>query len=383
MKNFIYGFLTAVVLSPSTANDKHTPISSFTQGLYNPPLKTQTTSSSVSTFGINYTLECLAAILSPEQGKFLNEIRTYTQFNGSPQELGELANELAQHMTVGVYAYTQTGLPYNQNALKTLKDVGATNIEIDFTQPERASKTINDRIATDTQNRIQNLVTSADIKPGTALGLLNTLFVKTPWKETFTADKIDFISGKTITEVKSLTGTVQTKVMETDEFTLFAIDTEKNTFSLLIKLPKNHHQQTSITADDIQRLAHDGKFNRATLNVPYVSMESTIDLKDQLQSSLPTLLGDNFFKTTLINQDLKIGTFKQKVVIKWDHNGFEGAAATFMAMVMRAMPMTPPIKITVNKPFSFVFVYNDKKTKNLVPLFSGEIKDAKPLVQTS
>ncbi len=374
MKNLAYGFLAISLLSPLTANDKSS-LSGFIKGLYNPPIQSQTSSSSVSTFGINYTLECLASVIDPAQTNLLKEIRTYTQFNDSAQDLRELNFELAKHMTIGVYAYTQTGLQYNPDALKALQDIGAISIEIDFTQQEKASKILNDRIATDTQDRIKNLVTPADIKPGTALGLLNTLFVKVTWKETFTEDNLKFTAENKTTPVKSLTGTIQTKVLETGTSTIFALDTEQNTFSLLIKLPKASHQPTPITADEMQNFVDQGTLNRATLQIPYVSIETTLDLKDQLKSSLPILLGDTFFKTTLLNQDLKVGTFKQKVIVKWDHQGFEGAAATFMAMAMRAMPMTPPITISVDRPFSFVFVYNRKKTKDLIPLFSGEIND--------
>ncbi len=372
-----------VLMSLVTANDTKQPLSTFIKALYSPGIGKTSPSSLVSSFGINYTLECLAAILPSTESKLTQEIRAYTHFDASPQDLGDLAKELALHMSVGVYAYTQTGIHYNQSALDTLKTIGAIHIEIDFTQPDAASQIINDRIATDTQNRIKNLITAADIKPGTALGLLNTLFVKTPWKETFTEDKLDFVLGTTTTQVKSLTGTVRTKLTDSDDATLFTIDTEKSIFSLIIKLPQESQQLSPVTADDIQNLTRNGKPTRATLNIPYVSLEATLDLKDQLKASLPTLLGDNFFRTTLLNQDLKVGTFKQKVIVKWDHQGFEGAAATFMAVVMRAMPMGPPLTITVNRPFSFVFTYNDKKTKNPVPLFSGEIRDIQPLTQTS
>lgn len=375
-------FIT-VLISLVTANDTKQPLSTFIKALYSPGIEKSATSSLVSSFGINYTLECLAAILPSTESKLTQEIRAYTRFDASPQDLGDLTKELTRHMSVGVYAYTQTGIHYNQSALDTLKTIGANHIEIDFTQPDTASQIINDRIATDTQNRIKNLITAADIKPGTALGLLNTLFVKTPWKETFTEDKLDFVLGTTTTRVKSLTGTIRTKFTDSDDATLFTIDTEKGIFSLIIKLPQESQQLSPVTVDDIQNLMRNGKPTRATLNVPYVSLEATLDLKDQLKASLPTLLGDTFFKTTLLNQDLKVGTFKQKVIVKWDHQGFEGAAATFMAVVMRAMPMSPPLTITVNRPFSFVFTYNDKKTKNPIPLFSGEIRDIRPLTRTS
>lgn len=370
-------YLLAVLLSTGelTAKEENS-LKGFIEGLYKTSAKQQKPgSSTISAYGANYAIESLASIIKPSQVKLIEEIRGYTRHTGSTQDLHQLSSDLAQHMAVGVYAYTQKGLPYHQDGLNTLAQTGAINIQVDFTRPAQAAAAINDKIKADTRGRISELLTAGDINPNMALGLLNTLFVKTAWSDTFEESELQFKIGATTQPVKALSGNARVTSLETLDATIFNITTEKNTFSLIIKLPKENQSPLPISVEDMNKFVQEGEMIQASLEVPFVTLESTIDLHDKLKPGLPTLLGNGSFATTLVDQEMAVATFKQKVRVQWDNKGFEGAAATFIGMVLSALPVQEPKKIIVNRPFSFVFVYNRNHEQLPVPIFSGQISD--------
>ena len=82
--------------------------------------------------------------------------------------------------------YGKTGVPFNQSFVHELASFYGSTIEAvdDFTSPA-ATKSINDWVSEQTEGKITDLLAPGSMNPDTQLVLVNALYFKGRWHETF------------------------------------------------------------------------------------------------------------------------------------------------------------------------------------------------------
>lgn len=267
----------------------------------------------------------------------------------------------------------------NQEAVKTLSDLGSTIVPLNFNNAVEAADTINGIVAEDTKGMIKGLANPGQFGPLTKAVFLSTLYVKSKWQTEFYNRIFEFNAPDEKKVLKGFQGKGYAYFIETNNDQFLTIPTEDKIY-LMIKLSKQAGQVSPITTAEWDQLQASEFID---LTMPNFIIENTLNLTGHLMESLPTLLTDDpneDFQTTLTDMPLHITTFLQKNKIVVNKDGLEAASATMMCMKSRCLP--PKIKrtIVVDRPFSFLLVKGiGQKTeggsKDFLHLFSGTVMD--------
>ncbi|WP_010299619.1 serpin family protein [Candidatus Odyssella thessalonicensis] len=371
----IFRFMTVLGLSTVLCEARD----DFLRGLYTTSAQLQQStplqeSTAICALGTNLTLQAVGSIIAPEEEDLLTQLTSHTHTSVDAASLGALVHHLREHLSVGIYVYTDKAEPAHAEAITELVKTGTQNIVVDFKQPSQAAQIINNQVDKDTKGEIKDLVSEDDINDDTCLGLLNTLSIEANWHGEFYEKEMVFKIGKQRRSVQGFVGTEKIRLLETQQAHLIELTTSQNTFSLFIKRPKKRQDPvTPITYREVNRLKEQGTI-LAQVILPKVEIASTNDLKDQLKLKLPILFrGQNFF-TTAFEHPVVVNAFKQKCLVKWDQHGFKGSAATFMGMCYESAPRQPQRIVNVNRPFSFIFALNATHTlPETTVIFSGQV----------
>jgi len=114
--------------------------------------------------------------------KTLNNPPEVTSFD----ENGKPVKKPAYQLVVANALWGQQGYPF-QPAFTQLveKNYGAGLNAVDYRQPEQARTTINDWVATQTKDKIKDLIVKGALTPDTRLVLTNAIYFKSNWADKF------------------------------------------------------------------------------------------------------------------------------------------------------------------------------------------------------
>lgn len=240
---------------------------------------------------------------------------------------------------------------------------------------------INDWVATETADKIQNLLPSGSLDSQTRMVLVNAIHLKLPWANPFQTS-----ATAPATFTKADGSTVSTSFMNQTEFFPYTDDGTAQIVSLplsgqdlavVVALPHGDlaTYEASLTAAS---LAPPGGSTNVQLSLPKVSFTTpTFSLANALQAMGMTQAFDPSaadFKGACPNppdgENLYISDVLQKAMIAMQEQGVEAAAATAVVLAGSAAPAQPAV-MNVNRPF--VFAIEDVTTGAI--LFLGHVED--------
>jgi len=249
---------------------------------------------------------------------------------------------------------------------------GAPFQPMDFRHSSKAAtKTINDWVAEKTKDRIQNLVPAGALNDLTRLVLVNALYMKAPWAETFeehaTKPRPFHVRGGESANVPTMNIQKNFGYTKTNGVTVVSLPYKNNELQFLIILPDDANGlaavESKLTADQLAGWAN-LQNERINLFLPKFKMEPpTLPLGDALKKLGMTTAFDippgsaNFDRMAprTPNDYLAISDVFHKTFISVDEKGTEAAAATAVAMVAMSAEMRPqqPVEVKVDHPFLF------------------------------
>jgi len=252
--------------------------------------------------------------------------------------------------------------------------------EVDFSNADSASKMINDWVASQTNNKITDLVSPDSIDPLTALILTNAIYFKGTWVHEFdpelTIDSdFELASGELVTVPMMHTDSeISCNYTETDDAQILELPYKGNTVSMIIILPKTNNisiAKETINPEIISSFVNDFSERSIDVSLPKFSTKTEYSLKETL---IDMGLNVSFtpsadFSGITGHKDLFIDKVIHKAYIEVNEEGTEAAAATSVHMVLTSMPMTT----TFHADHPFVFVLYHKETGTI--LFIGELND--------
>lgn len=296
---------------------------------------------------------------------------------------------LARNDTVGDYdrfqlrvvndLWAQVGwapLPAFLDVLGT--QYGAGLRRLDFAKkPELARTTINDWIASQTRDRIQDLFPEGTIDASTVLALTNAVYFKADWAEAFdpknTANGTFHRQNGTTLDAPFMHRRAKLPMLVEDGLTAVELPYAGEELALLALMPSDLPSfEGDLSADKLEEIGA----RLVQADVELAMPKWTFEQKADLEPVLSALGAQELFSgdADLSGIDGRPGLFVQAVVhqafVLVDESGTEAAAATGISVGRVSLP-EPGTPIALDRPF--VYLLRDRQTGSV--LFVGRMAE--------
>ena len=257
---------------------------------------------------------------------------------------------------------------------------------LDFTENEKAARTINDWVKTQTQDKITDLIPADSLNALTRLVLVNAVYFKADWATQFEKDRT--VPGRfwvTETESKEVE-MMSMKGHEMDftrldqlDSTMVELPYKGNRIVMQLILPGKrtgvYDLENKLTEVDLPSLFSQNKKDiKVDLRLPRFKLSHSLTLSDSLkQMGMEDMFNKDKADLSGItgeNDDLYVSSVLQKVFVEVNEEGSEATAATELTIRRRCLP-PPNQKFNVDHPF--LFIIRDRLTGMI--LFQGRVVD--------
>jgi len=357
---------------------------------------------------------CLAMVYAGAAGETEAQMSQVLGFETNQQQFaslfGELQHELATNQEPNVIElnianalWTQIGFPFLPSFLETASNQYQANInQANFaTDANEVTEEINDWVAQETQNKIQNIVPPGIINSYTVLVLANAIYFLGTWTESFAATN-------TVTEPFYLTTNSQVEAplmhqiapnagngggsgiafnyMATSNFQAIALPYGSNQDSMVILLPSQIDGLPQIE-QQLSLAFLSGVLAQMTpqfveIYLPRFTLESTFDLADTLaEIGMPDAFMPGAANFSGIDgaDDLYISFIRHQAWVQVNEAGTEAAATTIIGVGEGVGPQPGPPVFLADHPFLFFIL--DNQSGSL--LFMGRLANPSPSSSTS
>ncbi|HET9420490.1 MAG TPA: serpin family protein [Nocardioides sp.] len=271
---------------------------------------------------------------------------------------------------------------FEQEFLDVLaSEYGAGLQAVDFRHDfEAARVAINDWTAERTEGRIEDLVPEGAIDDLTRLVLVNALYLKAPWEETFEKELTDdrdfhLVDGSTVP--------VPTMTLETragwlgagDGWQALRMPYAGQAVAMTIVLPERGRLadvEAAVAEGGLRAMLDSVQPAQVAISLPRWSFRTQAPLKDTLAAlGMVTAFDEHRadFSGMTAEEKLFIAAVLHQTFVAVDEEGTEAAAATAVVMQVESMPQYVPF--TADRPF--LFVIHD--VEHGTPLFLGRVAD--------
>ncbi|MFO7918766.1 MAG: serpin family protein [Anaerolineae bacterium] len=274
----------------------------------------------------------------------------------------------------------QKGYEFLSEFLRTLaENYGAGLRVLDFaTKPEESRVTINDWVAEETEERIEDLLPKNAIDRSTVLVLTNAIYFNAAWQHPFQEEQTEdgtfyLRDGEEVT-VPMMNQTESFAYGEGEGYQALELPYEDEELSMVILLPKEggfEEFEGTLDAGRVEAIVQDMTRTSVNITMPKFSHEWDTSLKETLSAlGMPVAFSsDADFSGMTGSRGLFIDDVIHKAFVAVDEEGTEAAAAT--AVIMRESAPLSPVEFTVDHPF--IFLIRDRETGTI--LFVGRVMD--------
>lgn len=240
---------------------------------------------------------------------------------------------------------------------------------------------INDWIANETHQKIQNLIPPSILTPETRLVLANALHFRGSWRHPFLSGATHLrpfylSSGKAI-EALTMSQTAQLPYFENNSFQAVALPFDRawNSASELICLLILSKTKLRLNSRSFSLIVSSLKEAPVHLQVPKFTIEQSLELKEILQNLGMRNAFTEKADFSKINGllDLYISAVFHKSIFEFDENGVEAAAATAGVIQVTSINPQSAQSFSFKADHPFYFVLFDQKTQTI--LFLGRVQN--------
>ncbi len=294
--------------------------------------------------------------------------RLYDQINqrGTPYELSTANALWAQNNYHFLRSYFNIVTEQYRGTIANLDFMG---------NPEGSRQAINQWVADQTNQAIEELIEEGKILPDIRLVITNAIYLKADWDKQFETDKTQsapfkLASGKERT-VKMMNQTGYFNYRETPESQILEMDYVGNDLSMLFILPRNKSLTALENVFDQAKLAEwktDMKLQNMHISIPKFRFSDTYDLSEDLQSmGMSTAFNESAdFSGMTGGKELAIAWVIHQADVEVAEYGTEAAASTAVAM-----RLSMPDSFVADHPF--IFLIQHKASDSI--LFMGRVND--------
>jgi len=308
-----------------------------------------------------------------EEGDFQAAMKNFT----APKESSPLS--LANMISFGSGAKPKVGYA------TAVKEVFHANpYKQDFSNPEKARKSINIWIARRTNKKIKKLMPEGSIDTDTLLVLVNALHFKSDWLEAFENELVgEFTTsdGQELTQVDILENDMTIGFRDVRGTKVAAIPFDAEGFSMVLVLPSENSDPDDVIEAMKSDVITDGDENVMSavlqayqLPTSYVTLRMpkfNATMGNELTGLLKNIPGlDAAFSSSadfsrMASGPVKIGKANHKATISVTKDGVEAAAATGFSVTLLSLPPEPELVLDFNRPFLY-FIVENKDNKQAI-----------------
>lgn len=293
----------------------------------------------------------------------------------------ETETEGAVEISIANSLWGQDGLTFEQAFLDLLAaDYGAGMRVVDFEDPtgrEEARLAINDWVAEETNDRIEDLIGVGVLDEMVRLVLVNAVYLNAAWLLPFvekaTTDGPFVLIDETEVQVPMMSADSTLRTADGTGWRAVEIPYAGNEMAMMIVMPDPglfDQIEASLSEGLVETVRAALVAQPMVLGLPKFEIRSQAGLIPALQAmGLATATSDAAdFSGMTGAPDLFISDVIHEAWISVDEAGTEAAAATAVVMSLTAAPLDP-IRFDVNRPF--LFVLHDVETGSI--LFMGRV----------
>ena len=309
----------------------------------------------------------------------------HAAFNAFRQRLDAVEAHGDVQLAVANSLWPQKDYPFLPDYLELVKARYAAAIEpLDFAgNPEGARTTINRWVEEKTREKIRDLIAPGNLDPLTRLVLVNAIYFKGSWASRFDAARTaeaDFqVAADSIAKVAMMEQAGKYPYGETDECQVLKLPYAGGDLSMVVVLPREKDGLAALESQlSPERLAEwTSPLAERNVRVLLPKFKMTWGAAE-LSGNLKALgMADAFDenRADFSGMDgrkgwLYIGLVLHKAFVEVNEEGTEAAAATAVAMKVKAMPR-PPVEFRADHPF--LFWIQEEETGAI--LFLGRVAD--------
>ncbi|MEP7015800.1 MAG: serpin family protein, partial [Verrucomicrobiota bacterium] len=253
-----------------------------------------------------------------------------------------------------------------------------------------ARQHINKWVASQTRDRIRDLIPPNGVTATTRLVLANAIYLKAPWASEFsdasTKPEPFHVRGGAVVDVPTMSHVARLGYAKRDGFTAVALSYSGRELQFLVLLPDEpkglRTLEKKLNADLLAKCArleerdvelHLPKFKFEPPTIALAQNLKTLGMKSAFDQP-PGSANFDRIAPRKPNDYLAISEVFHKTFIAVDEKGTEAAAATavaMMAMSARRTPPPPPVEVKIDRPF----VYAIQHVPSGACLFIGRVTD--------
>lgn len=333
----------------------------------------------------------------------LEEARLHPAFNALQRELNDRSEaidteELPEHfdpdddpvpfeLSLVNAVWGQTGFPFEEAYLEVLADhYGGGLTEVEYrSDPEGARETINDWVAAQTEDRIDELLPAGALDSLTRLVLTNAVYFQANWQEPFDPEDTESapftpLSGSAV-DVPMMHTQTHLPYAEIEGAKAIELPYLGGDVSMVFILPETGHFEAFETTLDMETLSSivtSLDRNEGTVAIPKFEFGTGMQLKQALETLGMTAAFDRqvadfsgMADLEATDERLFVDDVYHDTYIAVDETGTEAAAATGAVIGYTSAPQEQ-FEFVANRPF--LFAIRDRPTGAV--LFLGRVVDA-------
>ena len=275
----------------------------------------------------------------------------------------------------------QTGFEFLTDFLQTTREFyGAELVELDFQrETEKSRLTINEWVAEQTAQKIQNLIPSGALDPNMRLVLTNAIYFHGKWAQQFpesgTRDEPFFLNVSDKTSVPMMHQKDSFAHASFPELELLAIPYQDDVLSMVILLPQKRdglsNLEEMVDTENLKGWLAALRSHEVRVTLPKFKLTSQFRLARILSAlgmSTAFTHKANFSGITTAG-DIFIDDVIHKAFVDVHEEGTEAAAATGITMALTSAKPEKVVEFRADHPF--VFMIRDNRTGSI--LFFGRV----------
>lgn len=294
-----------------------------------------------------------------------------------PQDFGPDVDPGEITMHVADAAYLQRGYPFEPTYLQAIgSNYGPVLYEVDFSaDPDAVAHAINQFVAEATNDRITDLIGDGVIKPETVLALVNALYMKASWLQTFdaattTEHPFTDLDGTQIS-VPLMNGSGSTSASG-DGWIGATKDYVGGVSAQFILPDEGRFDEVAGNLGSVLAEYETNRTSGSSLGLPRFDVSFDLELTPTLQALGLTAPYQPGGLTAVANDPrLIIDQAIHETHVAMDEDGTEAAAATVLLAYPVSAPAIEPVPVVLDRPFIYRIVDNTTGAT----LFIGQILD--------
>lgn len=280
----------------------------------------------------------------------------------------------------------QKGAAFQPDFLSlTGRRYGAELAQVDFRrESEQARRAINEWVAAQTNDKIQNLIPPGVLDSSTQLVLTNAIYFKGAWEHEFsesaTTDAPFHLTAGQSVPVAMMRQTDEFRYGETDAAQILELPYAGHDLSMLIVLPKRTDGladlEAGLSGESFRQWTSGLRRRKVHVEIPKFKLTSQFQLADALRSLGMTLAFSDRadFSGISASDPLQLSEVVHQAFVDVNEKGTEAAAATGAVVAVTAAPVQArPVVFRADHPF--VFAIRDNRTDAV--LFLGRVQNPK------